>query len=114
MLGIRSNKEKLLQGEQMETSQTELETIQVEKGSTSAPSKKEPKKSRERKLTEKMLDLRQQEISQKEIKWIKLYESWKDQTKDTRVKLKDECSEENLGKMMDAVEGLETRMKRNV
>ncbi|XP_056597979.1 uncharacterized protein LOC130433119 [Triplophysa dalaica] len=108
-----SNNERLLQGEQMETSQTELETIQeVEKGSTSAPSKKEPRKSsRERKLTEKMLELKQQEISQKEIKWIKLYESWKDQAKDTRVKIKDECSEEDLSKMMDAVEGLETQVK---
>lgn len=69
------------------------------------------KSSRERKFTPKMQELKQQESSQRESKLITLYESWKEQIRDTRTKLKDECSDQDLGDMMDTVEGLETQVR---
>ncbi|XP_072911521.1 uncharacterized protein [Hemitrygon akajei] len=70
---------------------------------TSATSRRvEPRKSsRERKLTPKMLELKQQEASQRESKFIKLNESWKEQVRATPTKLKGECSEQDLGGMME-------------
>ncbi len=38
-------------------------------------------------------------------------EKWKEQVKAARTDLKEECSDENLGDMMDAVEGLETQVR---
>lgn len=58
-----------------------------------------------------MLELKQQETSQKESKFITLYEKWKEQVKTARTNLKDELSDEDLGDMMDAVEGLEEKVK---
>lgn len=58
-----------------------------------------------------MLELKQQEASQKESKFITLYEKWKEQVQTSRTKLKNECSDEDFGDMMDAVEGLETQVK---
>ncbi|KAL6479864.1 hypothetical protein MHYP_G00108970 [Metynnis hypsauchen] len=80
---------------------------------TSITSKKvEPRKSsRERKFTPKMLELKQQEASQRESKFILLYEQWKEQVRVTRAKLKNECCDQDLGNMMDAVEGLETKVR---
>ena len=69
------------------------------------------KSSRERKFTPKMLELKQQEICQNESKFIKLYECWKKEVRNTRDKLKNECTENELADMMDAVEGLETQVK---
>lgn len=69
------------------------------------------KSARERHLTPTMLELRQQEASQRESKFTTLYGKWKEQVKTSRTKLKVECSDEDLGDMMDAVEGLETQVK---
>lgn len=91
-----------------------IETFQIATMETTSTSsrKDEPRKSsRERKLTPKMLELKHQEISQRENKFIKLYESWKEQVRATRIKLKDECSDHDLSDMMDTVEGLETQVK---
>lgn len=89
----------------------EIKQIMLKKPASNT-SRLEPRKSsRERKLTPKMLELKQQEFSQKESKFIKLYESWKEQVKATRSKLKDECSDQELADMMDTVEGLESQVK---
>lgn len=91
-----------------------IETFQIATMETTSTSsrKDEPRKSsRERKLTPKMLELKHQEISQRENKFIKLYESWKEQVRATRIKLKDQCSDHDLSDMMDTVEGLETQVK---
>ncbi|XP_056236444.1 uncharacterized protein LOC130172051 [Seriola aureovittata] len=69
------------------------------------------KSSRERKLTPKMQELQQQELSQKEKKFLNLYEKWKEQVKTARTNLKEECPDENLCNMMDAVECLETQVR---
>ncbi|KAL6461982.1 hypothetical protein MHYP_G00301270 [Metynnis hypsauchen] len=58
-----------------------------------------------------MLELKQQEASQRESKFILLYEQWKEQVRVTRAKLKNECCDQDLGNMMDAVEGLETQVR---
>ncbi|XP_067380798.1 uncharacterized protein [Channa argus] len=91
-----------------------IETHQTAMRETTSASSRtvEPRKSsRERKLTPKMMELKQQEISQMESKFIKLYESWKEQVRTTRIRLKDECSDHELGNMMDAVEDLETQVR---
>lgn len=89
----------------------EIKQIMLKKPASNT-SRLEPRKSsRERELTPKMLELKQQEFSQKESKFIKLYESWKEQVKATRSKLKDECSDQELADMMDTVEGLESQVK---
>lgn len=69
------------------------------------------KSAKERRLIPTMLELKQQEASQRESKFTTLYEKWKEQVKTSCTKLKVECSDEVLGDMMDAVEGLETQVK---
>lgn len=88
-----------------------LKVTMVEPTSTTFQTDNPRKSSRERMLTPKMLELKQQETSQKESKFITLYEKWKEQVKTARTNLKDECSDEDLGNMMDAVEGLEEKVK---
>lgn len=56
-----------------------------------------------------MLELK--EASHKESKFIKTYERWKEQVKTTCTKLKEECSDQDLCSMMDAVEYLKTQVK---
>lgn len=58
-----------------------------------------------------MLELKQQEASQRESKFTTLFEKRKEQVKTSRTKLRVECSDEDLGDMMDAVEGLETQVE---
>ncbi len=58
-----------------------------------------------------MQELKQQEVFQKESKFIKLYESWKEEVKATRTKLKGECSDQDLSDLMDSVEGMESQVK---
>ncbi len=58
-----------------------------------------------------MQELKQQEVSQKESKFLKLYESWKEEVKATRTKLKGECSDQDLSDLMDSVEGMEIQVK---
>ena len=79
-------------------------------GATSATV--EPRKSsRERKLTPKMQEIKQQETSQKEHIFSRLYETWKEQVRAARTKLKKECSDQDLSVMMDDVEELETKVR---
>ncbi|XP_034150370.1 uncharacterized protein LOC114839868 [Esox lucius] len=89
-----------------------IQSLQIAKPTASISRRDESRKSsRERKLTPKMQELKQQDISLKESKFFKLYESWKEQVRITRTKLKDECSDQDLGDMMETVEGLETQVK---
>lgn len=87
--------------------------IQIQKVSITEPtSKVEPRKSsRERKLTPKMQGLKQQETSQKENKFATLYDKWKEKIKAARSSLKNECTDNDLCCMMDAVEKLEAQLK---
>ncbi|CAI5682991.1 unnamed protein product [Oreochromis niloticus] len=114
----RLNEQLKLQTDDVEREKLELligdihAKIEIKQKPASNTSRLEPRKSsRERKLTPKMLELKQQEFSQKESKFIKLYESWKEQVKATRSKLKEECSDQELADMMDTVEGLESQVK---
>lgn len=51
------------------------------------------------------------EALQKESKFVTFYKKWKEQVRDARIRRRNECSDEDLGNMMDAVEGLETQVK---
>ncbi len=39
------------------------------------------------------------------------YESWKEEVKATRSKLKGECSDQDLSDLMDSIEGMESQVK---
>lgn len=56
-----------------------------------------------------MLELKQKEVSQLENKFNMQYTHWKDRVRDTRTKLKDECSDNDLCDMMDT-----TNIRRNI
>lgn len=88
-----------------------LQVTMIERTSATSEKVELRKSSQERKLTSKMYELKQQEASQKESKFITLYENWKEQVRATRTKLKDECSDQELSEMRDAVDGLETKVK---
>ncbi|XP_051803238.1 uncharacterized protein LOC127533647 [Acanthochromis polyacanthus] len=88
-----------------------LKMAAVEPSSTASHTVELRKSTRERKLTPKMLEYKQQEALQKEGKFIKFYEKWKEQVKIACNTLKDECSDQDLGDMMDAVEELEKYVK---
>lgn len=42
---------------------------------------------------------------------VHVYESWKEEVKATRSKLKGECSDQDLSDLMDSVEGMESQVK---
>lgn len=90
-----------------------IEILQIVTDPTSAkPETAIPRKSsHERRLTPKMLELKKQEASQRESKFLTLYERWKEQVQVTCTKLKDECSDQELSGMMDAVEGVEIQIR---
>ncbi|XP_041434751.1 uncharacterized protein LOC121399034 [Xenopus laevis] len=67
--------------------------------------------SHERRPTPKMLEYMQQEAAQRERKFNQMYIKWKTHTNEVRMKLKQECAEDELSNMMDAVEKHELDMK---
>eukprot|EP00079_Xenopus_tropicalis_P036905 XP_017950676.1 PREDICTED: uncharacterized protein LOC101733728 [Xenopus tropicalis] len=67
--------------------------------------------SRERRPTPKMLEYMQQEAAHRERKFNQMYIKWKTHTNEVRMKLKQECTEDELSNMMDAVEKHELDMK---
>ena len=89
----------------------EIQKVTMEPTSVTSECAKLRQSSRERTLTPKMLELKQKEVSQLESKFNMQYTHWKDRVRDTRTKLKDECSDNDLSDMMDTVEEQETRVK---
>ena len=64
------------------------------------------KSSHERRLTPKMQELKEQEIIQKEKKFKATYENWRNNVRDIRTRLKQDCSESDMYDMMDEAEKL--------
>lgn len=63
---------------------------------------------RTRKPTEKMRALQEQEQIKREEKFHKAYEKWKQQVREVRMMLKQECTEEDIGDLSDKVETRES------
>ena len=76
--------------------------------SKQSPEDTEQRSKRDRRLTEKMQALQDQENQKRESRFQKAYDKWKTQMRETRICLKQECSEEELGTLMENVDSSES------
>ena len=67
---------------------------------------------RERQPTEKMKILQEETQRKKENKFNATYERWKQEVRSARTLLKGECTEEDLGSLLDEVKGLQAQVSQ--
>ncbi len=95
-------------GEHKEGSETSETSANDNKQTPASPEDTEQRSKRDRRPTERMQAFQDQENQKRESKFQKAYDRWKTQMRETRIRLKQECDEEELVALIENVESSES------